>query len=176
LDIQNVRVCVRISSVKKKGYLITFLKKGKQTEMLNVIKSLADSNVEFSHILNVKVANQTSSLVGTKLRQFIHKSLNGVNNNVVNFGGIGVVIVWNSVKSQTSAYYISNSMYSDRITNDYTRNVLNEIVNAFNQTGTYDWTRMGLSYLITKPLLRNYPIGGETLKPNLNDELTKLKK
>jgi len=132
--------------------------------MLNVIKYLADSNVEFTHILNIKVANQTSGNVGTRLRQFIHKKLNG-QNNVVMMNGLQVVIVWNSVK--TSAYYIANSMFSDKVTNDYTRRILMDIINAFNQTGTFNWTNMGLSYLVTKPLMKTIPIGGETLSPEL---------
>jgi len=133
--------------------------------MLNVIKELADDNVKFTHILNVKVSNQTSSLVGTKVRQKIFKEIDGVNLLPPNFQ---FQLVWKSSKTQTSAYYITNSPLNDMLTSQVTGQALHTIINGLQND--YDWTQMGLTYLITKPLMKSIPICNDVIRP------TKVKK
>ena len=108
--------------------------------MLNMIKQLTDENIKFSHILNIKVSNQTSSLVGTKIRQYFFKELYQVS-NAVDLNGEPVVIKWYSSKKQNSAYYVSNSIYNDEVTAWHTGKVRRRIIGHLQRTFTI------LSYL-----------------------------
>jgi hypothetical protein len=94
-------------------------------------------------------------------------------------GGGFVNIVWTSSKSQTSAYYIAHSIYNDEVTAWHTgrvmRNIIAQLQNE-NFAANYDWTSMGIAYLVTKPLMKSIPIVDELIRPKLPNLKNKEKK
>ena len=135
--------------------------------MLNVIKQYADDGVRFTHILNIKVSNENSNLVGGKIRKYIFKKIDGVNFIPGQF-----TLRWVSNKRQTSSYYIANSPFSDTITAQITGTALRQVVNELQLNFNYDWTVMGLAYLITKPLSQGIPIVQEIIQPTKQEDAT----
>lgn len=108
--------------------------------MLNSIKKKANQEDLPSHILNIKLTNQGSNYLGTKIRSFLHEKLNGVpyQKNVSASGSTThVSITWSYCPraGDTSQYYSATvQLYSDLAVVLATRMILTDILGQLQQS------------------------------------------
>jgi len=102
-----------------------------------------------THILNIDLSNPISDLVEANIRNFIYEKINGVP-ITKDCSGIKVSIKW--ILHETFGCYITNSKYSDLITNEHSRSMLNDVLNQFKQTDNFDNSNVKIDYIVLKPI------------------------
>lgn len=102
---------------------------GKQAQSLQIMRDKLNSGVNFSHILNVKVGLQGSNKDGNAIRRSIFKKLHDqkipvdLNDDTVRIKWIAVI-----TKSKMSAYYYTDSIYTDHVTAQHVKHVFSELI------------------------------------------------
>ena len=133
---------------------------------MDSIFSLIENKTEFTHYLIIEIIKSESSEhlyffaedIDIKGKAFINSKLSGEKIEKIN--GIDVCIQWNETKD-LGCYY-TNSMYNDKITEEFTKKVLHDIWNQFDKKDDCE-----LTYMIFRPCTINIPIPGDRIKPVL---------
>jgi len=152
-------------------------KKGKQTKMINEIKTGVSQGNSPSHVLNIKLANQGTNFLGGKIREFIFDKLNLVQNHEtvqqVGEQPHDAWITWRASTTKTSQYYQTKvTMLSDLAVVLATRKILLKILLQLQNVGHFaksrgpsqgkkefiDWKKFGLTYIVFKPCSVNQSI------------------
>ena len=129
---------------------------GKQSFLLNDIKTEIENGGNVTHILNVKISNQTNSEIGNQIRQRIFRIIKG-NTITKNINGIPVAVTWKTSATTTSAYYYSNNVYfTDTAINEHTEKLLSDVTAQIDAEFGHIFStgRTGLAFICTKPLVR----------------------
>jgi hypothetical protein len=139
---------------------------GRQSFLLNDIKNHIRQGGNVTHILYVKIANQPDNTIGNAIRLAIFRRICGIPiTRRVN--GMNVTITWRSAAVQTSAYYHADvqGMLGDTAVKLHSmsllRNILTVIDAQFENIFTNGTT--GVSFLVTKPLVREVVLGDEVV-------------
>ena len=131
-----------------------------ESKHLNVIKDVMNRGEIISHILNWKVSNQPSNAVGTEIRKIAHRMIHNIPNMYSVGGHVDIMIRWVMPDVTNSSYYYTDSIYSDRITKEHVKIMMQTLVRHVKENlqcaplrGREDYhPNWGVSYLVTKPL------------------------
>lgn len=157
-----------------------------QQRMDEWISQVVRAGGNVTHILNIKISNQPTAIIGTKIRQRIFNLINNVPITKKIYG-MPVTITWRSNATTSSSYYHADVlMFTDLVVKSHTKMLLldllgmlyvhlyptripkiftKKLVNLENFTTQ----TTGLALIVTKPLAREVALVYDDI--NIEDEL-----
>lgn len=130
---------------------------GRQSFLLNDIKTQIRNGGNVSHILNVKVSNQRNAEEGNLIRQRIFQAI-GNKNITLEVNGMQISICWKTSARTTSAYYHCDvaGMLGDMAVKEHTKLLLRRTLHDIDPHVDTVFSRnlTGVAFLVTKPLVR----------------------
>ena len=140
---------------------------GRQSFLLNDIKTHIRNGGNVTHILNVKVSNQPSAEIGNQIREAVFRAIGNVLTNKVVNGHI-IPITWRTAAKTTSAYYHCDAgMFNDIAVKEHTKVLLRDVLiamddefgNIFTQGNTV------VAFLLSKPLVKEVVLVDDDILP-----------
>ncbi|TPX55061.1 hypothetical protein PhCBS80983_g05631 [Powellomyces hirtus] len=133
---------------------------GRQSFLLNDIKTTIRNGGNVTHILNVKISNEGPNKIGTRVRQRVFQLIKD-KQLIQQVNDIPIAVTWKSSAKLSSAYYHSNNpMFTDMVIKRHTKllleYIIREIDGEFNNVFSTGTT--GLAFMVTKPLTREVAV------------------
>ena len=131
---------------------------GKQSFLLNDIKTSIRNGENVTHILNVKVSQlqQPNAEIGNRIRQRIYSAIANVPiTKIVN--NQSITLTWRTAATTTSAYFHCDAgFFNDLAVKMHTKALLSGLLGALNASFNNIFANgvTGLAFLVTKPLTR----------------------
>eukprot|EP00835_Amoeboradix_gromovi_P000812 NODE_30_length_32972_cov_0.541052.p15 type:complete len:169 gc:universal NODE_30_length_32972_cov_0.541052:32221-32727(+) len=153
---------------------------GRQSFLLNDIKTTIRNGGTVTHILNVKVYNEQNPKIGNEIRKTIFKVINHIPITKRVYG-IDVTVTWRSNATTSSAYYHSDNAFIDRYVKKHTEILLKSLLgNAIISTdganqrfsNIFSDNITGLTFLVTKPLVKEIVLIEDDLCNDNDKELS----
>lgn len=140
---------------------------GRQSFLLNDIKTHIRNGGNVTHILNVKISNQPSAEISNRIREAVFRAIGNVLINKVVNGHI-IPIMWRTAARTTSAYYHCDAgMFNDIAVKEHTKVLLRDVLMALDDQFANTFTQgiTGVAFLLSRPLVREVVLVDDDILP-----------